>query len=121
MIDSLALAVVVASLLLGVVALVLAGLDRPPPRPLLVALAALEALVVVQVVVAAVRLVTGDRPDSVASFVGYLLVVLIVLPLGVLWSLEERTRWSTVVLAVACLTVAAMTGRLLAIWSTVGA
>lgn len=120
MVSSLTAALIVLSLLLALWALVAAALDRPPGRAHLLGLAALEVLLVVQVVLALVRLALGERPDSLGAFVGYCAVVVFVLPLGLLWSLEERTRWSTVVLAAACLTAAVMVLRLQQIWATVG-
>jgi len=117
MIDILAGVLTGAALLLALAALVLAGLDRPPPLALLGAAAALEVLVLVQVVVAVVQVVAGQRPGSTVTFLGYCLVALLVLPLGVLWALEEKTRWSTVVLAGAAATVAVLVLRMGQVWS----
>ena len=49
------------------------------------------------------------------TFVGYLLAVLVILPLGLLWSLGERSRGATAVLIVALLTVAFLVLRLVQI------
>ena len=118
MVDPLATALVLVSLVLAVWAGVLAALDRTPGRWLLRGLLTLQALLLVQVAIAVVRLLGGERPASVASFVGYLLVSVLILPLAMYWSLEERTRWSTLVLAASCLTVSVVVGRLLVVWST---
>ena len=59
----------------------------------------------------------GDRPDSTVTFVAYLVGVLFVVPAGTFWSVAEKSRPSTLVLTVACLAVAVMTGRLLQMWA----
>ena len=55
-------------------------------------LAVVEALVVVEVVLAVARLIGGDRPVETATFVGYLVTALVLLPVaGILASEFERT------------------------------
>ncbi len=76
----------------------------------------LEALLVVQAVVAAVALVGGDRLADLPTFLGYLTGVLLVPVAGVLWARNEPTRWGGTVLAVAALAVAVMVWRLLEVW-----
>ncbi len=120
MVGPLATVLVLLSLGLAAWAGVLAALDRLPGRGLLRGLLALQALLLAQVAVAVVRLLGGERPASVSSFVGYLVVSALIVPLGMYWSLEEKTRWSTLVLVAACLTVSVLVGRLLMVWSTVG-
>ena len=62
-------------------------------------------------------MVTGDGPEgSAVLFVSYLATVVFVLPLAVWWALSERDRWSSVVVAVAAFTVAAMVLRLWDVW-----
>ncbi len=50
------------------------------------------------------------------SLWGYLVTVLLILPFAALWAFAERTRWSSVVLAIAALTVMFLEYRLLQIW-----
>ena len=120
MIDPLAAAIVVVALLLATWAAVLAALDRLPGRGVLRGLIGLQVLVLVQAAVAVAKMAGGERPASTGALVGYLLVSVVVVPLGTYWSLEERTRYSTLVLVVACLTVTVLMSRLLSLWSTVG-
>ena len=75
-----------------------------------------------------VRLVVGvgllsgtDRDVSGVLFVSYLVGVALALPVGAFWSLAERSRAGTAVLAVAALTVVALELRLDTIWGGVGA
>lgn len=87
----------------------------------LVAAGVLEALLLVQAVVAAVRLAGGYRPEDTPTFLGYLLGVVLVPVAGVLWARTERTRWAGTVLAVAGAVVGVMVWRLLQLWEATGA
>lgn len=104
----------------GLAALVLTAMGRAPREYLVIASMVLSALVVVMVVIAAGLLVAGERPDELGTFVGYLVVAVILLPLGTLWALTERSRWGTGVLAVACFTLLVVMVRLQDLWSTTG-
>jgi hypothetical protein len=119
-IDALATGLIVLVAAYGVIALVLTALGRAPREYLVIASAALTVLVLVQVLIAAVLLVAGDRPDEFGTFVGYLIVAVILLPLGTLWALAERSRWGTAALAIACLALVVVVVRLQDLWSTAG-
>lgn len=114
MVDGLATAVLVVSLALGLWALVLAALDRLPPKLHLQGLFLLQAVLVVQAVLALLRL--GDWDGSDGELTGYLAVSALLVPGGLILAVEERSRWGTLVLAAACLTVAVVEVRLLAVW-----
>ena len=112
---------------LAVVVMVLAGtamlwglltavLNRPPGKAQLIFAAALELLTLVQSVVAFVLLGQGFRPAEFGTTIGYLIVVVLIIPLAWLWANSERTRYSGVVLAVAAAGVLVMTSRLLSLW-----
>jgi len=92
---------------IGLVHLVVAGL--------------LEALLLVQTVLAVAAMVGGDRPEDSPTFLGYLLGVVLVPVAGVLWARTERTRWAGSVLAVAGAVVGVMVWRLLQLWEATGA
>lgn len=117
MVRSLVVALIWGGLGLFLLGLVLAGLGKVPGRVVLGLSALLEVLVVVQVVWAVVGLVGGHRPVELVTFVLYLLGIVVVMPLVVLWSLAERTRWSNLVVAVGALTVMAMTARIDQLWA----
>jgi hypothetical protein len=114
-IDPLQTVLIVASLLLTAATLVYVVLDRPPDNALVGGAAVVELGLMVQAAVGVVQAVGGRDIDTI-SFVGYLLATLIVLPAGVLWSLGERSRGGTAVLAVAGFTTAFLVLRLLQIW-----
>jgi hypothetical protein len=113
--------VVTLALLALVCGVVVAVRDRPPGRGTLAvtALAALATLV--QSAVAGYDLVQGRRPPELATYVGYLLGIVVVLPLAGGWAVAERTRWSGIVVAVGGFTVAVMTARLVLLARGTGA
>ncbi len=82
--------------------------------------AVVEALLGIQVLVAAWMLWTGDHDIAVGEFWGYLVTVLIILPFAAAWAFAERTRWSSVVMAVAAVTVVFLEWRLVQIWTRTG-
>ena len=81
----------------------------------------LEALLLVQAVLAVVAMAGGNTPPETATFVGYLAGVVLVPIAGSLWARTERTRWAGTVLAVAAAVVAVMIWRLLQLWEATGA
>ena len=90
--------------------------DRAAGTPHLAVAAAIEVVVLVQVVVAVVQLARGHRPESTATFLGYLVVTPLVLPFTGFIALDERTRWGSAALALGLVTVAALVGRLGTLW-----
>ncbi len=78
--------------------------------------AVVEGLLVVQLVLAIVRALGGDGPLDAPTFWGYAVTTLVVLPLAALWAFAERSRWSSVVLVVAALTVAFLQLRMVQVW-----
>jgi hypothetical protein len=114
-VDGLATALIVLSLALALWAGGCAALDRLPPRPHLQLLFVLQALVVVQAVVALVR--SGEWGGSKPELLGYLAVSAVLVPGGLFLTVEERSRWGTLVLAAACLTLAVVVVRLDAVWA----
>lgn len=116
MVDALAITIIVAALLAAAVSGLMALLDRPPRPVQLVGLSLVELLLLVQAVTAMGRMFTGDRPEQLATFVGYLLTVLLIPPLATLLGWSERTRWGSVIVAVGCLVVPVMVVRLQQVW-----
>ena len=81
----------------------------------------LELLLLVQAALAVVALSGGERPVETATFLGYLVGVLLVPVAGLLWARSEPTRWAGGVIVVAGLVVAVMAWRLLQLWEVPGA
>ncbi|MFC6089900.1 hypothetical protein Q5530_20045 [Saccharothrix sp. BKS2] len=123
MIEVLATALVVVALVAAVWSLVLAVADRPitlatkPTLGLAGVVVLLEVGLLAQLVAGVVNVVGTDRELDVPTFLGYLVGVAVVLPLGAFWSLAERSRWGAGVLAVACLSVPVMVLRLNQLWA----
>ncbi|MEU8344542.1 hypothetical protein SAMN05443665_1004109 [Actinomadura meyerae] len=121
MTDVLGTVIIVVALLTAGYALVSALRNRAMDLGHLVALGALEALLVAQAVVAFVKLSGGGGPDGTATFVGYLLGSLLIPAAGAGWGLLERTRWGSGVIVVAGVAVAVMVVRMNQLWSGTGA
>jgi hypothetical protein len=114
-------AILIGACLLGAAwTALLAARDRRVGNGLLIELAAVEVLILIQLLVAVIAVITGDRPDSTLIFLAYAVGELLILPAGVFWSQAEKSRSSTLVITIACLAVPVMTARMLQMWSTVG-
>jgi hypothetical protein len=101
----------------GLLCLVLGMIGRRPSDVTVGATAIVELLLIVQLAVAIVSPLVGNRPTgSLPEFYIYLVSALI-LPLAAgFWALIERSRWSTVILGVVCLAIAVMVYRMHQIW-----
>ncbi len=111
------------ALLVGLSAVLVAGWagwfvlrDRAVVLRQLWGAAVVEALLLVEVVVAVVLTARGDPPADPPTFWGYAVTTLILLPLAALWGFAERSRWSSVVLLVAAVTVAFLQLRMTQVW-----
>ena len=120
MIGVLATALTIAALVCAAWSVGLVVLNRTINTVTLGLLALLELGLLVQAVTGIVNLATTDRQVSGATFVGYLIGSLIILPAAVYWALGERTRWGTAALIVGCLVVPVMIVRMNQIWGHTG-
>ncbi len=110
----LVLSVIAAALAIWLVVLIVRG--RLPDDYLFGALAVLEVGLLVQLVVGLVQ-VFGDTGDvNVAAYVGYLVGLVLVLPIAFVWSMGERTRSGTAVLLVGVVVVPVLFLRLHQLW-----
>lgn len=102
----------------AVFCLVLGLVGRRPSDYSVGALALVELLLVVQVIVAIAAPFAGNPPTGDLLEFWVYLVSAVLLPIGaVLWALMERSRWSTVILGVAAVAVAIMVWRMHVIWT----
>ncbi len=100
--------------------LVLAIFGRKPSLITIGSAALVELALLVQLVATIVLLVLGAScKGDVVEFFGYVLVAMMVPAGAVVWALAERTKVSTMVLAVAGLTVAIMSSRMAQIWGLI--
>jgi hypothetical protein len=115
-IDVLAYIVIGISLVVGLGIIGLAVADRRPLTLLAYGLAVAEAAAVIQVLVAIVQAIRGERPNEVATFVGYALTSVLVPPIGAVWALTDKSRWGTGAAGVAALVLAVLTLRMQQVW-----
>ncbi len=98
---------------------VIAGLAGRRPSDVSVgSLALVELLLIVQIVAAVIAPFAGNPPSGSALEFWVYLVSAALLPVAaVAWALLERSRWSTVIMGVAALSVAVMVWRMQVIWT----
>lgn len=101
------------------VALGLAG--RRPTDLSMGATLLVELLLIGQLVAAiAAPLAGNEATGSLLEFYTYLISAILLPVAAGFWALVERSRWSTVILGVACLSVAVMLYRMHQIWTVQG-
>jgi hypothetical protein len=112
------IAQIVVAVAAGLFCLVAGFVGRRPSDVSVGALALVEVLLVVQIVVAIIAPLAGNPPTGDLLEYWVYLVSAALLPVGaVLWALMERSRWSTVILGVAALAIAVMLWRMQVIWT----
>ena len=114
----LTIAQIVIAVAAGIFCLVAGLIGRRPSDFSVGALALVEVLLIVQVIVAIVAPLIGNPPTGdLLEYWVYLVSAVLLLFGAVLWALMERSRWSTVILGVAALAIAVMLWRMQVIWS----
>ena len=118
LIDPLQIALVALCALIVIDLVVLVVRDLTPRNLELNLLVVVEVGLLVQLVLGLLAL--RDHPGglNVVVWVGYLVGALVILPAGVIWSAGEKTRAGTSVLIVAVLIIPFLLFRLQQIWST---
>ncbi|MFB7893372.1 hypothetical protein ACFC1I_14315 [Microbacterium sp. NPDC056044] len=109
---------VVAAVVAGLFCIIAGLAGRRPSDWTVGSLAVVELLLLAQVVIAIVAPFAGNPPSgSLLEFWVYL-VSAVLLPLAaVAWALLERSRWSTVIMGIAALSIAVMVWRMYVIWT----
>jgi hypothetical protein len=113
-------AIIVVSLLLALWALVLVIANRPPSRPLWLALAGLEALLLVFLAGGVVQMLGSERDFARLEFVLYLLACAAVVPVAGWWVRGETSRAAAGVLTVVLLVLPVMIVRVQQVWAGSG-
>lgn len=116
MTSALLVAVLVVGGLLTLWAAGAAAMDREPSKRLLQGLLGFQLLLLVQLAAVLVAVANGERPAETGAFAGYVVLSLLLLPGGLALTVDERSRYGTLVMAVACLTVVVVELRLDATW-----
>ena len=97
--------------LVTVAATVGAALRAPRPRWLDQLAWMLEALAVVMALMALASLSQGDRPASLATYLGYVGAAVVLVPVALSTVRDDRGPWSSGVVAVAALAVGVVAVR----------
>lgn len=106
-----------ATAVLAVFGLVLTALGRVPGRELRLAVQATTALLLVQAVVAAVRVFGGVTLPETTTFLIYLVVSVCVLPIAGQFAFAEPSRWGGAVVAAGAVGTAVAVVRLQGLWN----
>lgn len=109
---------IVVALVGGLFCLIAGLAGRRPSDYTVGALALVELLLIVQVIVSIIAPFAGNAPTGdLLEFWTYL-VSAVLLPIGgTVWALVDRTRWSTVILGVVAISIAIMLWRMQTIWT----
>lgn len=105
----------------AIICVVAGALGRTPNDVTLGSLAVVELLLLGQLIISIVAPFVGNEPTGSALEFWVYLVSVVLVPLAAgFWALLERSRWSTLVLAVAGVSVAIMVYRMWQIWTVQG-
>jgi hypothetical protein len=116
-IDAVAVTLISIALVLAAWSALMTVLKRPVGLSQLIGLAVAEAALLVQAVLAVLKMSDGQRPDGgVWLFSLYLAGSLLLLPVAGLWGRADRTRWGSGVLVVGYLVMAVLIVRMQQIW-----
>jgi hypothetical protein len=108
---------IVGALLLAAALGFLAVRDKSTPRWAFIAIAVLEAVLVVIAVWCVVAWIGGDAPGEPVVFFFYLLSCLAIPPAMAWWGKGEPGRWGSGVVAVACLVLIVLVLRVQQVWT----
>lgn len=117
MTDLTAYALCTLALAVAAYAGVLTVRNRPFSNGLFYAVAALEVLLIAQLIGGCIALAQTSRDVEGATFVAYLITVVTVPIAAVLWGVSDKSRWGTGVVLIGMVTVAALGLRLVDLWS----
>lgn len=119
MVDWLVMTIQMVSLAVAVWCLISTFRDQPMLVPHLIGVAVLWLLVLGQVVLAAIALVGGERPDDVVMLISYLATITLLPPACAVWGFMERSKWGPAVISFACFVLPVLLVRIEQIWSPV--
>jgi hypothetical protein len=91
-------------------------LGRAPDRTHRLAVGVFEGILLLQAVVAVVRVFTGTALPEQGTFLIYLLVSVCVMPIALQFATAEPTRWGGTVIAVAAIGTGVAVWRLHELW-----
>ena len=105
----------------GLVLLAAGLIGKAPGSISIMATAGIEAGLLIQLLISTILVVLGERAATdTIEFFGYLIVALVVPLAAGFWALQERSKYSMMVLGAAGLTVAVMLYRMWQLWTGFG-
>lgn len=105
----------------GLVLLASGLIGRAPGSISIMATAGIEAGLLIQLLISTILVILGERAATdTVEFFGYLIVALIVPLAAGFWALQERSKYSMMVLGAAGLTVTVMLYRMWQLWTGFG-
>lgn len=116
MTDTIAGAIAVLAVAVAAFALWHTERRRTFSNPLFYAMAVLEVALIGALVGGCIALSQTSRDVNGVLFVSYLVTMVLIPPAALLWGIAEKSRWGTGVVAVAMLTVAVLSVRVMQIW-----
>jgi hypothetical protein len=106
------------SVAIGALLTLLGLVGFKPNGYLILALGLVEVSLLIQLAVSFGMVLAGAQAVvSTLEYFGYLLVALLIPVAAAIWALAERSRWSTVIMGAAVLTVSVMLVRMWQIWT----
>lgn len=121
MIDWFTWTIVGVSLAVGLTCIGFTVAGKGPRDLTVLGVVLVELLVIAQIVMAIIAPGAGNPPTgNPLEFWMYLVTAAIIPPAAIVWALMERTRWGSLILAVAGLAICIMTVRMWAIWTIQG-
>ncbi|WP_347350394.1 hypothetical protein [Intrasporangium sp.] len=90
--------------------------DRVVDDPIMVVSGLVELALLAQLVVGVTRSGSIQDGSERATYLAYLLTVLVVLPVAIFIAIKERSRWAMGVVLGAAVVVAILVARILQIW-----
>jgi hypothetical protein len=90
--------------------------DRRVNDALFYLVAALEIALVAVAIGGFIALAVTERSVDNVTFVGYLLTIVVIMPIGIAWGASDKSRWGPGVVVIAAFVVVVLTVRLVQIW-----
>jgi hypothetical protein len=94
--------------------------NRPVNNALFYAVAGLEIALVAVAVVGFIALAVTERSVDGVTFGGYLVTIVVIMPIGIAWGASDKSRWGPGVVVISAFVVIVLTWRLVQIWQGIG-
>ena len=94
--------------------------NRPVNNALFYAAAGLEIALLAVAVGGFIALAVTERSVDGVTFGGYLVTIVVIMPIGIAWGASDKSRWGPGVVVIAAFVVVVLTWRLVQIWQGIG-